>query len=340
MGKTHELSCAARKAICDGRKLGIPVSTLCQQFSVTKKTIYNITNRYESRKHHNTLSRSGRPRKTTLREDSLIVRTSKFNPRLNAVDIKREMNITHGVKLSQSTIQRRLRAEGLLGRRPAKKPLVSLKNRLARVAFAKKHQHWTSAEWRKVVFSDESSFLSFGSDGISYVRRPESERFNPRYQLATVKHGGGKVMVWGCFSLDGVGPLVCIRGTMDRYVYKDILETHMLPHARRVMGRGWIFQQDNDPKHTSAFVSDWFHQRRVNLLEWPSQSPDLNPIEHLWEELGRKCHGLKASNMDQKFAQLEQKWTEITPACIQKLIDSMPSRCEAVIKSRGYPTKY
>lgn len=340
MGKVRELSTDVRKAIYDGRSLGISINDLCKQFGVSRRTVMYILSRYKSRQHHDTLSRSGRPRKTTQREDSIIVRTSKANPRLNAVDIRREMDTTHGVKLSPSTVQRRLRSAGLLGRRPAKKPLISLKNRLARVAFAKKHLHWTSADWKKVLFSDESSFLLFGSDGITYVRRPESERFNPRYQLCTVKHGGGKLMVWGCFSLNGVGPLVRIRDTMDRYVYKDILETHMLPHARRVMGRGWIFQQDNDPKHTSAFVSDWFRQRRVNLLEWPSQSPDLNPIEHLWEEIGRKCHGLKASNMDQKFTQLEQKWKEITPACIQKLIDSMPSRCAAVIKSKGFPTKY
>ena len=215
-----------------------------------------ILSRYKSRQHHDTISRSGRPRKTTQREDSIDVRTSKVNPRLNAVDIRREMDTTHGVKLSSSTVQRRIRSTGLLGRRPAKKPLISLKNRLARVAFAKKHLHWTSSDWKKVLFSDESSFLLFGSDGITYVRRPEGERFNPRYQLCTVKHGGGKLMMWGCFSLNGVGPLVRIRDTIDRYVYNDILETHMLPHARRVMGRGWIFQSTSLPSSRTGSVRE------------------------------------------------------------------------------------
>lgn len=75
-------------------------------------------------------------------------------------------------------------------------------------------------------------------------------------------------------------------------------------------------------------------------MKWPSQSPDLNPIEHLWDELQRRCKGLKASNKAEKFAQLRQKWSEIPNEVLSKLIESMPRRCQAVIDSKGYPTKY
>ena len=83
------------------------------------------------------------------------------------------------------------------------------------------------------------------------MRRPKCERFNQKYQIPTVKHGGGNVMVWGCFSRSGTGPLVRIEGVMDRFVYKDILQTHMLPFAEEEMPLHWLLQQDNDPKHTS-----------------------------------------------------------------------------------------
>jgi len=83
-------------------------------------------------------------------------------------------------------------------------------------------------------------------------------------------------MVWGCFSSNGMGPIFKIDGIMDRYVYKG-----MLPYSRRNMPRGWIFQQDNDPKHTSKLISDWFTSKKVKVMEWPPQSPDLNPIENM-----------------------------------------------------------
>ncbi|CAI2325601.1 unnamed protein product [Caenorhabditis sp. 36 PRJEB53466] len=195
-------------------------------------------------------------------------------------------------------------------------------------------------EWANHVFSDESKFNLFGTDGIKWIRRPVGCRFDPSYQLQTVKHGGGSVMVWGCFSGTSIGPLRRITGIMDRYVYEDILEKTMRPWARSNVGQAFVFQQDNDPKHTSKHIKDWFRRRHVNLLDWPSQSPDLNPIEHLWEHVERQLRGIRASNANQKFDQLQSVWQAIPMSVIHTLLDSMPKRCQAVIDAKGYPTKY
>uniref|UniRef100_A0A8R1EL02 DDE_3 domain-containing protein n=1 Tax=Caenorhabditis japonica TaxID=281687 RepID=A0A8R1EL02_CAEJA len=168
----------------------------------------------------------------------------------------------------------------------------------------------------------------------------KNHSYAPQYQCPTVKHGGGSVMVWGCFSDTSMGPLKRIVGTMNRYVYEDILENTMRPWARSNSGRSWVFQQDNDPKQTSGHVANWFRRRRVDLLEWPSQSPDLNPIEHMWEELERRLKRVRASNANQIFAQLEAVWKSIPMTVVQTLLDSMPRRCQAVIDAKGYPTKY
>ena len=86
-------------------------------------------------------------------------------------------------------------------------------------------------------------------------------------------------MVWGCFSWYGVASIFRITDTMTRFEYKNILEDIMLPYAKENLPLRWVFQQDNEPKHTSRCFKDWFREQKITLLDWPSQSPDLNPIK-------------------------------------------------------------
>jgi hypothetical protein len=229
---------------------------------------------------------------------------------------------------------------GLFGRRPAKKPLISVKNRKRRIAFAKEHLNWTTEQWKNVLWSDESKFNLFSSDGIRYVRRPINSRYQPKYTVPTVKHGGGSIMVWGAFSGNGMGPIHRINGIMDRFVYKEILSSQMLPYARQKMPKKWIFQQDNDPKHTSRVVKEWFQLRKVKVMDWPAQSPDLNPIENLWDEVERRIRHRTYPNLNDLWINIEKSWSEIPQSIIGRLIDSMNRRCAEVIKNFGYATKY
>ncbi|CAD6196310.1 unnamed protein product [Caenorhabditis auriculariae] len=241
-----------------------------------------------------------------------FLKTSRTNPRLTAPAIRREVFLEFAIsaiRLDRETTGRRSITTG-----PVK-------------------------TGTRFCGPDESKFLLFGSDGIQWVRRPIGSRYHPKYQLPTVKHGGGSCMVWGAFSGSGIGPLHRVNGIMDKHVYKDILQNQMLPHLR-AMGRGSVYQQDNDPKHTSLFVKDWFKSRRVNVMGWPSQSPDLNPIEHLWEELERRCANKRAKNCNEKFAQLLSEWNQIPMSTIDTLLNSMQRRCQAVVDARGFATKY
>lgn len=130
----------------------------------------------------------------------------------------------------------------------------------------------------------------------------------------------------GCFSAHGTGPIHHIQGVMDSKRYQEILNNVMLPYAKNTFQTPWIFQQDNDPKHVSKTVKEWFSANGIHLMSWPSQSPDLNPIEHLWEHLARSLAGLTARNKAEKFEQLRQKWEDIGPDVINKLLESMPRR--------------
>ena len=104
-----------------------------------------------------------------------------------------------------------------------------------------------------------------------------------------LKHGGGSIMLWGCFAAGGTGALPKIDGIMRAENYVDTLKQHLKTSVRKLnLGRKWVFQMDNDPKHTSKVLAKWLKDNKVKVLEWPSQSPYLNPIENLLAEL-KKC---------------------------------------------------
>ncbi|KAK3538092.1 hypothetical protein QTP70_029181, partial [Hemibagrus guttatus] len=137
--------------------------------------------------------------------------------------------------------------------------------------------------------------------------------------------GGGSVMVWGCMSAAGTGELQFIEGTMNANMHCDILKQSMIPSLWR-LGRRAVFQHDNDPKHTSKATTALLKKLRVKVMHWPSMSPDLNPIEHLWGILKWKVEERKVSNIHQLRDAVMEEWKRIPVATCEALVNPMPKR--------------
>ncbi|KAF7693217.1 hypothetical protein HF521_008533, partial [Silurus meridionalis] len=130
----------------------------------------------------------------------------------------------------------------------------------------------------KDMWSDETKIELLGHNSTKRVWRKKNDEYHPKNTIPTVKHGGGSIMLWGCFSAHGTGRLHCIKKRMTGAMYCEILGNNLLPSVRALkMGRGWVFQHDSDPKHT-AINKEWLCKKHIKVLAWPSQSPDLNPI--------------------------------------------------------------
>ena len=195
--------------------------------------------------------------------------------------------------------------------------------------------------WKKILWSDESKFNLKSSDGAQKVLRKTGEAYILSCVRGTVKYGGGNVMVWGSMAWKGVGKLQFIDTIIDQVQYRNILKQNLKSSARKLpLGSDFTFQQDNDLKHCATKTKEWSAENNVEVLEWPAQSPDLNPIEYLWEILDRKIGDQSFSKKDNLKVAIEEAWEKIQPEETKSLVKSMPRRLEAVIQAKGGQTKY
>lgn len=334
-----QVSSEIRGAILALSEAGLSVRQIATQLTKPKSTVQSVLKQYKDTGSLKVKERSGRPRVTTKREDSLLVLNSKKNRKKPATVLTSELNDSRDSNVSLTTVKRRLRSAGLFGRIAAKKPYLKPINQLKRLKWAKAHKDWTKEQWKKVLFTDESKFEIFGSKRRSYVRRMPGERMSMECIQPTVKHGGGSVMVWGCFGGNKTGDLIQIEGIMDKKVYHNVLVRRAVPSGLRLCGKGFTFQQDNDPKHTSHYCMNYLKskesQKVLKIMTWPPQSPDCNPIELLWDELDRRIRQYSISSKPDLINKINFEWNSIGEETLDKLIERMPRVCQAVLSAKG-----
>jgi hypothetical protein len=186
-------------------------------------------------------------------------------------------------------------------------------------------------DWSQTLFSDETSFQLFRNTITIWHKDDRPVHPIPKDRK--------KIHAWGGFSIQGKTSLYCFTEKMDARFYVNILE-NQLPHIEEMMGTDWRLQQDNDPKHTSRLAKEFIEQNIPESMDWPSNSPDLNPIENMWSVVKRNVEKRRPNNLKELEAFMIEEWDNIPEETISNLVDSMKTRCEAVIEINGERINY
>ncbi|GFV34965.1 transposable element Tcb1 transposase [Trichonephila clavipes] len=268
-------------------------------------------------------------------EDRYIVLSAKRNRRTTAQQVANQFLAASGKQISRKTVVRRLRGGGLYARRPV--VCVPL-TRQHRLQWCREHHNWTEQDWACVLFSDESRFslssdcrrqLIWRESGTAY--RPENIQEKDRYPTCTI-------MAWAGIMINGRTRLhVVANGTMTGQRYIDEV---LLPHVRLfrgAVGDKFVFMDDNATCHRTLAVQDCLDSEGIQRLVWPARSPDLNPIENVWDALGRQVAGRNypPTNKNTLIRALTEEWDKLPLELLDNVVQSMVRRVECCITLHG-----
>lgn len=340
------LNQTTRDQIIQRLREGKSCSSIASELKCSKSTVSKLL---KTHPEESSARKRGGVSKLTPRDKRRIVSNIANGivktPKQAAASLQASM----GISVTPQTVRNVLRESGLKAKKKPKKPALTARHRKARLDFALRHKEWTIEDWKKVVWSDETKINRICSDGINYTWQKDKQLPNESNTIQTVKFGGGNVMIWACMTWSGPGAMVQIMGRMDTEQYISILDQNLFRSMEATCLLGdmppvdqLIFQQDNDPKHTARATKAFLKSKKITCLDWPAQSPDLNPIEHLWGELKRRLGRYEEhpKGVGELWERINDQWLKIPLSSCQNLIESMPRRIEAVVAAKGGNTRY
>ncbi|UYV65945.1 hypothetical protein LAZ67_3005963, partial [Cordylochernes scorpioides] len=315
------------------KRAGWSIRQIAADTHLGASTVHRLWRRWLEQGNVAIYRNAGATRVTSARVDRRILRQAVAAPQATCTAILQHVQDTLDHSISTRTISRRLVANGLHSCRPLRRLPLTLPNRRQRLEWCRARSTWMM-EWHRVVFSDESRFCLSSDSRHVRVWRRRGERSNPAaiVERPTVRQRG--IMVWGAIAYDSRSPLLRIQGTMtaQRYV-DDVLRPVTLPYLQGVPNA--LYQQDNARPHTARISQQALQD--VQMLPWPPYSPDLSPIEHVWDIIGRRLHALpQPRSEDELWQMVEREWRAIPQDAIRTLIDSLPRRVAACIAVRGH----
>ncbi|GFX89559.1 transposable element Tcb2 transposase [Trichonephila clavipes] len=300
------------------------VSRLWRQFQTTGTAIGGFS--------------SGRPQGTTPAGDRYIVLQARRNRRQTAGEIARHTTHATGRPISRFTVARRLHGGGLFARRPVRCVPLTPAHRRRRSLWCREHRNRRDNEWGRVLFTDESRFSLSSDSHRILIWRERGSRNHPSNIIERDRYGGRGVLVWEGIMLGSRTDLhifdACsVNGT--RYCNEILLPYLRL--FRGAMGLQFLFMDDNAPCHRTVAAKQLLESEDIERMDWPARSPDLNPIEHVWDFLGRRlaARTLPPVTIRELRLALQDEWAAMPQQLFDTLILSMGRRCETCLAVRG-----
>ncbi|GFX14202.1 transposable element Tcb2 transposase [Trichonephila clavipes] len=304
------------------------VSRLWRQFQTTGTAIRGFS--------------SGRPRGTTPADDrskeTFTVLQARRNRRQTAGEIARNTTQATGRPISRFTVARRLHGGGLFARRPVRCVPLTPAHRRRRSLWCREHRKWRDNEWGRVLFTDESRFSLSSDSHRILIWRERGSRNHPSNIIERDRYGGRCVLVWGGIMLGSRTDLhIFDAGSVNGTRYSNEI---LLPYVRLfrgAMGLQFLFMDDNAPCHRTVAAEQLLESEDIERMDWPARSPDLNPIEHVWDFLGRRlaARTLPPVTIRELRLALQDEWAAMPQQLIDTLILSMGRRCETCLAVRG-----
>lgn len=254
--KTRTLSEEERGVIVGMRSAGMSTYSIAKELEMSQSTVFTIWKNYCERGTVVARKPCGRAEKLSIRDKRDLARILTQNRHLSRRDIIEQMR----VKVCKRTLSTYINKLGFSNRVAVRKPYLSKKHKLARLAFAKAHKRWTMSDWRNIMWTDESSFeIGKRSRQVKVWRRPY-ERYSMDCIAPTFKSGRTSVMIWGAFSGFDKCPIIVMppyKRTSEDFVnivYEGRLSGFYFMHDER---ENLILMEDGAPVHSSKYAESW-----------------------------------------------------------------------------------
>ncbi|GFW34776.1 transposable element Tcb2 transposase [Trichonephila clavipes] len=285
---------------------------------------------------------TSRPRVTTPNEDRYLAVTAKRNRRSTASNQSRLHSSATGTTVSRQTVYRRLGNIGLYALRPVRCVPLTATHYRQRLTWNREHALWAPQQWSCVMFSDEFRFSLQSDSRRTLIWRAPGTRYHQENTIERHPYGGAGWLVWGGIIFGSGTDLHVQSVTMTGHFYRDVILEQHVRLFWGTMGAEFLFMDDNARPHRANIVDECLQSEDIARMDWPAFSQDLNPIEYVWDMLGRRITARQPppTCLPELRRALLDEWSNIPQDQIDNLILSMPRRCKACIASSGRHTPY